>query len=132
MVRCDFFKRRFSLATLILRNRASAGKAAACLLLRWVWWVTGDQDALGLLAQGFVHRRHSGQQRSGVRMQRVVEQALPIRVLNDFTHVHDRHGVTHVLHNAKVVTDEQVGEAKFFLQRGEQVQDLRLNSHIQR
>jgi hypothetical protein len=37
-----------------------------------------------------------------------------------------------VLHDGQIVRDEDVGDAQIALQRHEQVDDLRLNGHVQR
>ena len=46
--------------------------------------------------------------------------------------IQDRNVVTHVLDDAQVVADEQVGEAEFFLKAAQQIQDLCLDRNIQR
>ena len=51
--------------------------------------------------------------------------------LHDAAEVHDRHAVADVLHHAQVVGDEQVGKVHLFLELGQQVDDLRLDGHVQ-
>ena len=53
-------------------------------------------------------------------------------LLDDPPEVHDRHAVAHVLHNRQVVRDEEVGEPHRLLELDEQVDDLRLDRHVER
>jgi hypothetical protein len=46
--------------------------------------------------------------------------------------IHDKDTVAHLVHNAKIVRDQQQGHANVALQRLQQVQNLRLHSHIER
>ena len=46
----------------------------------------------------------------------IVEQAQAIAILDDFTHVHNHDGIAHVLHHAKIVGDEHIGQFQVLLQ----------------
>ena len=65
-------------------------------------------------------------------MQRVFVEFVAVGYLYDMPQVHHRYAVAYVPHNRKVVRYEQVGQAELVLQILKQVDDLRLNGHIQR
>ena len=65
-------------------------------------------------------------------MDRLPEQRDVVGLLHDLPEVHDRHLVGDVAHDAQVVRDEQVRVAAFLLQLLEQVEDLRLDAHVER
>ena len=77
---------------------------------------------------GIGHGRH---QRLGVRMLRRGEQRLGGRRLDDASDVHHRHALADVLDHRQVVRDEEHGEAERVLQLEEQVEDLRLDRHVE-
>ena len=54
------------------------------------------------------------------------------REFNDPPQVHDRHAVADVFDHTQVVRDEQIGQAEVSLQVLQQIDDLRLNRHVQR
>ena len=60
------------------------------------------------------------------------EQRLDRRFLDDAAGVHDRHAVGHLGDDAEVVRDEQQREAQSFLEIAQQVEDLRLDRHVER
>ena len=115
----------------LLRHWAAIGEAAAFGQVHRVRRVAGDQNAF--LAGPFhpVDGGHRREQRLRIGMARRCEQTHAVCVLNDPAHIHHRDAVTHVLHHAEVMADEQIGQAKVFLQFAQQVQDLRLHRHIQ-
>ncbi len=51
---------------------------------------------------------------------------------NDFPEIHNRNPVGDGFHHSKVVTDEEIGETKLFLQLIQKQKNLRLNRDIQR
>ena len=53
------------------------------------------------------------------------------RDLHDPSDVHHRHAVADVLHNAKVVRNEEVGQPQIVLQVFEEVEDLGLDRDIE-
>ena len=75
--------------------------------------------------------RDGGQQRLGVRMLGIAEQLLGLGQLDHLADVHHAHPVGDVLDDAEVVGDEQVGEVEFGLQILQQVEDLRLDGHVE-
>ena len=64
-------------------------------------------------------------------MQRVLEDIRRFAVLDQIAQIHNADGVGDMLDNAQVMADEQVGQLVLFLQVLEQVDDLRLNGHVQ-
>ena len=62
----------------------------------------------------------------------LAEQLAPVGQLGDPAEVHDRDPVADVLDDAHVVGDEDVGQAELALELLEQVQDLRLDRHVER
>ena len=52
--------------------------------------------------------------------------------LDDLAEVHDRHAVADIGNGGEVMGDEQVGQPEALLQIGEQVEDLRLDRHVER
>src|SRR6185312_6438135 len=52
--------------------------------------------------------------------------------LRDLAEVHDGNSIAHVPNDRKVVRDEDVSEVELLLQVGQQVDDLRLDRHIER
>ena len=71
------------------------------------------------------------QQRPGVGVPCVVEDLFHGAVLDDLARVHNGHAVGHVCHNAQVMGDVDDRHAQLFLQVTDQLQDLRLNGHVQ-
>ena len=49
----------------------------------------------------------------------------------DLAQIHHQHAVTDILHHIQIMTDENIGQAKAFLEVHEQVQDLRLHAFIE-
>ena len=52
--------------------------------------------------------------------------------LNDPAEIHHRHPVAQVPYHREVVPDKQVGQSELRLQFGQQVDDLRLDRHVER
>ena len=65
-------------------------------------------------------------------MQRVVEQFLLRRNFDDVAQIHHSNTVADVFDNAQVVRNEDVRQLIFPLQFAHQIQNLRLNRHVQR
>ena len=78
-----------------------------------------------------VQPRDRAQQADGVRMLRVVEQRLHRRALDDLAGIHHDHLVDQFGNHAQVVRDDQHGHAQALLQIAQQIEDLRLDRHIQ-
>src|ERR1700744_3686108 len=77
-------------------------------------------------------RRRGRHQRARVRMARLREDALLVAELRDTAEVHDHHVVGDMLDHRQVVRDEHVTRLELILQIHEQVQDLRLDRHVER
>jgi D-alanyl-D-alanine carboxypeptidase (penicillin-binding protein 5/6) len=65
-------------------------------------------------------------------MQRPREERSLVGVLDDPPEVHHRDAVADVLDDREVVRDEQISEAELGLEVLQQIEDLRLNGHIER
>ena len=79
-----------------------------------------------------VRHGRDGQKRLGVGVHGV---GIELRARGDFHHIaqiHDRHPVADVLDRGQVVGNEQVGKPHLVFEGHHQVQDLRLNGHVQR
>jgi len=115
----------------LLRYGAAIGEAAAFGQVYRVRWIAGDQNAF--LAGPFhpVDGGNRREQRLRIGMARRCEQTHAVCMLNDPAHIHHRDAITHVLHDAEIMADKQIGQAKVFLQFAQQVQYLRLHRHIQ-
>ena len=79
-----------------------------------------------------VGHRHRGEERLRVGVKRPVVQLFALRRLDDLAQVHHRDAVADVLHDRKVVRDEEVRDAVLALQIDEQVHHLRLDRHVER
>ena len=79
-----------------------------------------------------IGHRHRRQQRLGVGMQRVAEQLARRRQLDQAAGAHHGDAVGDVVDHGEVVRDEQVGEAELLLQVLQQIEDLRLDRHVER
>ena len=77
-------------------------------------------------------REHGGQQGPCVGVARAAEQRIGFRLFDDAAEIHHRDLRRDVLDHRQIVADEQVGQAKFPAQFGQQVQNLRLHRYIQR
>ena len=64
-------------------------------------------------------------------MPRVGEQRVDPRLLDDLAGVHDHHPVGQLGHHAQVVGDEHHRHAPVPVERPQQIEDLRLDRHIQ-
>ena len=86
-------------------------------------------------AIGALHRaqtRHSGEQRARVRMRGLRKHGGRWALLHAVALVHDEHAVGHLGHHAHVVRDEHHRHVQLLLQRADQLQDFRLDGHVQR
>jgi hypothetical protein len=75
---------------------------------------------------------HGLQKLPRVRMAWLSEDSFTCACLHKRARIHDEHAVTHLVDNAKIVRDQQQGHANLALQRLQQVQNLGLDSHIER
>jgi hypothetical protein len=108
---------------------AARGKGAAAAQL-----VRGRHQARNLReprARG-VHRGHRGHQRAGVGVQRAVEQVDHVGLFHLLAGVHHHHAVAALGHHAQVVRDHHHAHAQLLLQALDELEDLRLDGHVQR
>jgi len=110
-------------------NRAARRKTAAGWKIADARDVAGNgREAVGVAAQF----RHGIHQRAGVGMQRSAQEFARGRQLDDLPGIHHGHAVGHVADDAEVVRDEQNRHAEPLLQLAQQIQNLRLDCHIER
>ena len=57
-------------------------------------------------------------------MEWLLENFLSLAGLDDPAEIHDRHPVADPAHGGQVVADEEIGEAEFVLQVGQEIQHL--------
>src|SRR6185503_17541 len=67
-----------------------------------------------------------------VWVERVLVEVDAVRELDDLAEVHDRDAVADVTNDRQVVRDEQIRQLEAILQLLEQIDDLRLNGHVER
>ena len=72
------------------------------------------------------------QKAAGVGVLGAMEQGFDIAVFDGLPRIHDHHVIRHLGHHAEVVGDENHGALELGPERGEKVQDLSLNGHIER
>src|SRR5262249_15307365 len=75
--------------------------------------------------------RHRCQQQLGVGVGRRSKKQSPLRDFDDAAEIHDRNAVAQSLDRAEIVADEQVRDIAALAQLGEQIEDLRLDRHVQ-
>lgn len=76
--------------------------------------------------------RNGGEQRLGIGVKRICENIAIVAQLHNFTQIHDANAVADVLDNAQIVRNEQISESEILLQADQQIDDLCLNTDIQR
>ena len=91
--------------------------------------VDGDQPAIFGLG---IDARRGVQQRPGVGMARIGQQILGRAFLDHFARVHHQHARADIGDHAEVVADQHDGGAKVAVQPAQQVEDLRLDRHVER
>ncbi len=82
-------------------------------------------------APGLVEAGQALEQPQRVRVPRILKQFGDRRLLDELARVHDGHLVGGLGDDAEVVRDEQDGHVPLGLELAEQVQDLRLNGHVE-
>ena len=65
-------------------------------------------------------------------MLRIAEQQLDRRLFDDTAGIHDGDPIRHLRDDAEVMGDEEEREAEALLQIAQQVEDLRLDGHVER
>ena len=89
----------------------------------WAPWLCSSAGGVGLGC--------CAQKGLGVWVTRAFVDLLRGRELNDTPEIHHRYPMAHVLHDLKIMGDEQIAQSQLFLQVPEQVHDLSLNRDIQ-
>src|SRR5438093_3320161 len=125
----DLTKRWLDLGAVFRRNRAARAEVTSRRRVRRTRNFTLEHRLLSL--DGWIRDRNDRDQRLGVRMPRGAQQLLGGRELHNLAEVHDGDPIAHLLDHRHVVGDEQVGEVEFVLEIFEQIQDLRLDRHVQ-
>ncbi len=91
-----------------------------------------EHDALPSGLDDRIGHGDGGNEGPGVRHQRLAVNATGIGQLDDPAQIHDGHAVRRVPNGAQVVRDEQIREVPLALQPLHQIEDLRLNRHVER
>ena len=95
--------------------------------------VAAQQDALALAALTLgVRHRHGRHQGLGVRVHRRLVQRGAVGELDDLAEVHHRDAVRDVPDHGEVVRDDHVRQAELLLEVVHEVDDLRLDRHVER
>ena len=94
--------------------------------------VAGEDLALLRRRERRVGDRHGRHQRARVRHPRVRVELVGVGQLDDLAEVHHRDAVAHVAHDREVVGDEDQRQAEVALEVAQQVEDLRLDRHVER
>lgn len=128
----DFAQDRHPLPAIVNRNRAARGKPTAFRQVHWAWQVALQSRAAAPPAMLWRKRGRGSDQRLGVRMARRGKDPCRRCALEDLAQIHHRDLVADVAHDAKVMTDEQIGQPSFALHTADQVQHLHLHRHVQR
>ena len=126
----DLLQLRLDGAAAVEHVGAAGVEAAAAGRIARARHVAFEDDAVAGRAR---HRhRHGGEQRAGVGVLGRREDLALVRRLDDLAEIHHRDAVGHVLDDREIVADEQQREAEPALQVLEQVDDLRLDRHVER
>ena len=92
----------------IARMWTAAGKAASGLRHCQVRYLAINKLATRWLYTDF-DGWHRIQQGLAIGVARCRKKALTVRIFHELTHIHDRDVITHMLHNAQIMADEQIG-----------------------
>src|SRR5580704_1515788 len=79
-----------------------------------------------------IGHRYCRQQCLGVRVQRVVEELVTNRKLDDAAEIHDGDALAEMPNNRQVVSDEKIGQAEPFAQILQEVDYLSLDRNVER
>ena len=127
----DLLEFRGLLAADLLGNGATRVETAARRRIDGRRRIAGKDDALASLLNVRIRHGNGGQQRLSIRMMGLGVERLPVRKLDHLTQIHNGNAIGDVLHNGKVVSDEQIRGAKLVLELFQQVQDLSLDGDVQ-
>src|SRR5438876_12257583 len=93
------------------------------------WYVALEDDAFAFglgIGQG-----HGREERLGIGVERVREERLLFRQLDDLAEIHDGDAMADMLDDGEVMSDKEVGEGEFPLQIHQKVNDLRLDRDVE-
>ncbi|APZ55380.1 hypothetical protein Ga0080574_TMP5098 (plasmid) [Salipiger abyssi] len=90
------------------------------------------REPVAQVAARRIGHRHGGHELPRIRMRWRLENRTARPDLDDPAEIHHRDAVADPLHHRHVVADEEIGEPALALQRHHQVDDLRLDRHVQR
>src|SRR5687768_12964158 len=113
-------------------DRAARVEVAAARRIGRAGEIACDDDTLAVFLDCGIGNRDGQKQRLRIRMLRVIVQFVGRPDLDDLAEVHHGHAVADMPDHREVVRDEQVRQVEFSLKIFQQVDDLRLNGHVQR
>lgn len=126
----DLYERRGHALTLIARHEATGVELTALRGMDRAGDVTLEDDPLLVDAVG-VGGGDGREQSHGIGMSRISEESVGIAELNDVTEVHNAYSIRDISYDGEVVRYEEIGEILLFLELLEQVDDLRLDRHVE-
>ena len=129
MVLLQFFEGRFFDRTNVDRHGTARVKAAALGRMERAGHIALQDNAVPFVTR--VRDRNGREQRLRIRVQRLAIEIFTGSQFNHFPQVHHGDTVRDVFHHAQVVGDEQVGQPEFPLQVFQDIENLRLDGHIQ-
>src|SRR5437016_9235414 len=122
--RRDFTQQRGLAAAALLRVGAASVEGAAGRRVHRTRYVAGKR-ALRPLELG-IWNRHRREQGFGIGMQRIEEERLFLRILDDLAEIHHGDAVADMLDNCRPMRDDQVGEPLLPMQVIQRLEPLRL------
>ena len=78
------------------------------------------------------HPRHAAEEALRVGVLRVAEDLAGGPALDDLARVHHGHAVGDLVHDPEVVRDQDHAHPELLAERGDQLEDLRLDRHVER
>jgi hypothetical protein len=110
------------------RLRAAGMERAAGRGVDWVGRFAADRRS-----RPPAHHKvgHGVEQHAGVRVARPREQRLGLADLDEPAEIHHPDAARHETHHREIVGDEEIGEAEPVLQITHQIEDLRLDGHVE-
>ena len=94
------------------------------------WHITLEDDPVHFIL-GIWHR-HCGDQRLGIGMAGCLKYIALTAVFHHVAQIHNADLIGNVLHHGQVMRNKQIGHIVLFLQILQQIDDLCLDTHIQR
>jgi hypothetical protein len=91
-----------------------------------------EHDPFLVLGALRIRDRDRGEQRLRIRMARMLVQRRAAGHLHDLSEIHDGNTIRDMFHDRQIVSDEQIRETELLLQILQQVQNLRLDRHVER